>query len=464
MQRRIEKNLLQCRREITETPCGYEIRYLRRASLTDARKASPASPPQAEFEVSEGNTRKTVTWIYGARCRELAGIHVFDGTSVAAHLTRANSISFAPAGLALLTRLVDVTDAVRGLVRTIIGDLQAPHQFSQFYIGDSPVSFEVANLSADSNVEALEDLAQLSGSDEGRMGELDKDISVLKFRSVPQRIASLRQEVSDLEALLTNVGSTAAVVSADATAEIAALIQNFQIRRDEASRVGADQFRFALFTQIGTDVWRAFLQSAKALADAEGDSRGAIYPQENDACLLCRQRLGPDALDLINRMWNFLSSDAQSQFEQAREACHIREKVLQTASLAYFGADTPARRVLQAEVPEVVAELEAYIVACSARTRELHESLSTATIREVEAVTGPRTEMVQRAIDRRKEQIDDLEKMDAALELNGLQNELRQLQHKRTLSEKLPAIKVWIDEQRMAAQALREALRRYLIS
>jgi hypothetical protein len=36
-QRRIEKNLLQCRREITETPCGYEIRYLRRASARHAR-------------------------------------------------------------------------------------------------------------------------------------------------------------------------------------------------------------------------------------------------------------------------------------------------------------------------------------------------------------------------------------------------------------------------------------------
>jgi hypothetical protein len=37
-QRRIEKNLLQYRREITETPCGYEIRYLRRASLAGTDK------------------------------------------------------------------------------------------------------------------------------------------------------------------------------------------------------------------------------------------------------------------------------------------------------------------------------------------------------------------------------------------------------------------------------------------
>jgi energy-coupling factor transporter ATP-binding protein EcfA2 len=423
-----------------------------REVLTDARKSRTTALPKAEFEISKADTKKTISWTYGTRCQELAGVYVFDGTSITAHLTRPNSLSFSPAGLSRLTKLAEVTDAVRERLRKLIEVRLAPHTLSPFFPGDSAISREIGTLNAKSNVSTLEKCAALSADDENRISELDQQIADLKSRNVPHRITSLRQQVKDIEALLTHVDAAATAVGPAVNVEVKVLINDVLARREEAARVGADQFKFAQFTQTGTDVWRSFLGTAKALADAEAQ-RGTAYPQQGDACLFCRQTLTLESIDLINRMWKFLSSDAQAQFESAQEACQIRAKKFQTIPLTYFATDSLARRILDAEAPEAVVAIEAHILACSALIRELRQALTTATVRDFTVVTGPDIVPVQCAIDRRLKEIVDLETTDTEQELKKLQDELRELQHRRALGERLADLKVWVNGQQWAARA-----------
>lgn len=423
-----------------------------REVLTDARKVSTKALPQADIEISKKGTKKTLTWANGARCPDLSGVYVFDGTSMDAHLTRPNALSFSPSGLSLLTELAEVTDVVRERLRKLIELKSAPHNFDPFFSGDSSISREITNLSAKSNIAGLEKSAVLSAADGKLMEELDTQIAELKSRNVHKRIATLQQEVKDLQKLLTQLDATAATVGSAAEAEVKALIETLGTRRQEAERVGADQFKFAQFTQIGTDVWREFVGSAKALADAEAQ-RGTPYPQTGDPCLFCRQTLSPESINLINRMWEFLTSDAPARFESVRQACINRAQQFQSVTFTYFGVDAAARRILEGEAPEAVAAINAYIQACSTRVRDLQTALTTATMMDFTAATAPDGALVQATIERRQTEISKLETTDTDKELEKVEQQLRELQHRRVLGERLAEIKGWVDGQQWSARA-----------
>ena len=180
-----------------------------REVLTDARKASTNAVPRADIEITKHGVTKTVTWAHGARCSELSGVYVFDGTSINAHLTRANAPSFSPAGLSLLTKLAGVTDAVRERLRKVIEAKSADHTFNTFFPGDSSISREISSLSAKTDVAALGRAAVLSADDETRMLDLDQQIAEMKSRNIPERIATLNQEVKDLQKLIAQLDETA---------------------------------------------------------------------------------------------------------------------------------------------------------------------------------------------------------------------------------------------------------------
>ncbi len=369
-----------------------------------------------------------------------------------AHLTRPNALSFSPSGLSLLTELAEVTDVIRERLRKLIALKSIPLNLDPFFPGDSSISREIASLSATSNIPGLEQSAVLSDADGKLMVELDHQIAELKSRNVHKRIATLEQEVTDLQKLLAQLAATATTVGSAAEAEVKGLIETFRKRRQEAERVGADQFKFAQFTRIGTDVWREFIGSAKALADAEAQ-RGTPYPQTGDPCLFCRQTLSPESINLVNRMWEFLASDAPARFESARQACSNLAQQFQSVTVPYFGLDTPARRILEGEAPEAAVAIDAYLQACSTRVRDLQTALKTATATDFTAATTPDATLVQAAIEARLTEISKLKTMDADKELEKAEQQLREMQHRRTLSERLVEIKAWVDGQQWAARA-----------
>jgi hypothetical protein len=76
----------------------------------------------------------------------LAGFYVFDGSSLGAHLTRANSLLFAPSALGLLTQLAEVTDEIRSRLRRMIAEREVEHNFGAWFDGWSEVVEKIESL------------------------------------------------------------------------------------------------------------------------------------------------------------------------------------------------------------------------------------------------------------------------------------------------------------------------------
>jgi len=343
--------------------------------------------PEAQIEIFDGTTARTVTWKRGWHNAELTGFYVFDGASLSIHLTRSNPLSFAPSGLTLLTVLAEVTDEVRERLRTLIDSRDLDHNFGPLFEGESIVNRQIGSLGAEIDLASLQKMGDLTAEERSLIEKLETEIVELKSQDIAKLLEKCRREISDLNNLVHAISRAESALDQLAVVEVTRLLTEVRSRQEELERSGVDQFRFDAFTQVGSDAWREFVVAAKRLADAEA-TRGAPYPQTDDHCLLCRQPLSRDAITIINKMWNFLSSDAQAQLEAARNACSSKVVQLQQVSLGYFAPDSGARRLLESELPTIVPMIESHVSAYSARRNEMIEALQTGAERETSPLTN----------------------------------------------------------------------------
>jgi hypothetical protein len=160
--------------------------------LPDVTKpTSSETPCSAEIAVEDAGETRTFHYEIGQTCPCLASLYVFDSTSVRAHLTKENEVSFSPAGLSHLTQLAEVTDEVRKRLQQRVSAYQQPHSFTELFAGDSKVKVAVNTLGASTNLEKLRSITLLSPEQQARLGELDLEIAELKVQNTSDQIADI---------------------------------------------------------------------------------------------------------------------------------------------------------------------------------------------------------------------------------------------------------------------------------
>ncbi len=378
------------------------------------------------------------------------------GVSLSAHLTRSNALSFSPSGLSLLKRLAEVTDQVRVRLRRLLDDRDAPHAFGALFPGPSTVSARIETLGAQTDVREFEKLAHLSEAEQARILELEMQIAQLKSQDIPSRTASLRQDAKDLTALLSSLTCSGRLLGEEAVSEVKGLLENLRSTKLDAERSGAEQFNFDLFAQVGSEVWREFVEAAKSLADSE--ATGGSYPSLGDHCLLCRQPLSYEAVSLIRRLWEFLASNATTRFEAAQRACGTRIQELERSSLPYFAEESGARRMLDRVASDLALAVQREVIALLARKSELISSLQTGDLQPLTVLVGSDKERLAVIAESREVEAAALEREDVRSKLRELDNELTELQHRHILSEQLPAIKAYVETKRWVLRG-RQGLR-----
>jgi len=423
-----------------------------REILSDARKVSTNQTPAADIEIVKNGKKATVSWKYGTRPPDLCGVYVFDGTSASVHLTKANALSFSPAGLDLLTDLAAATDQTRERLRRMIEAKSTAHSFGAYFAGDSVISREIAGLGAKTDIARLRQIATLTTLETESMDDLDRQIAVLKTQNVPARIAILRQETRDIQRLVELLRNVDTALNLAVEEQVTDLITRSEALRHEAERAGSDQFQFAQFTQVGSQIWRDFIGIAKRLANAESKS-GVPYPNHGDHCLLCRQTLSNDAIGLINRLWGFLGSDAPERYRAAQAGCVSRANQLRTLDLSFFGSNAPTRRILQNELPDQVSVIDVFLQECGQRSSRLQTALNTGMMNEISPVRLPNLDRILASITRRQEEITHLESNDTSATQRQFEDQLRELQHRQILFTHLADIERWIDDQKWSARA-----------
>lgn len=429
-----------------------------REVLPNARDASQGAAPSADIEIFVDGQEAPVHvhWEAGNRCPELAGFYVFDAESLDAHLLGPNEMSVTPSALRLLTRLADETDEVRRRLRALIDERSAPHAFAAIFLGDSPVTRFIANLGPATDLAQLRELATTTEEDNAEIKRLEREIAELRLQTSVQRLKGKRQDLSDLEGLLSRAEEAAAATDQAGEDKAKKLIEDLQECQRVAEQFGAGQFACEPFSQVGTGVWLEFVAAARKLAQAEESASGTPYPQQDAPCLLCQQPLSGTATDLINRFWQFLASDAQTRLEDARRACDDKARELEAVPVNYFASDSGVRRLLEANLPSVVPAVEAHAESAGARIKELADALRERAIRLLPPLVPLDATELLRLAEILKGEVGQLEQTKEGERLTEREAALRAFQHRKTLAANLPAIEQYVRGRKWAAKAERE--------
>lgn len=402
-----------------------------------ADESASGSQQSADIQICSEDGEDEVCYLVGEPNPDFSFCHVFDSTSVNVHLTKTNEFSFSPAGLENLARLAEKTDVVRKILRDKIAELQKPHDFNKYFVGEESVVSElIKNLSENTDADEIDRLANVTAEDEKKAGEDENRLNYLKSLNIDEKVKGYNKDSADLNGLKEKLEVVGEQLKYEFFGELSDSIKSYVEVSELAKKMGVDQFKCNHFKQVGSDEWYRFIKSAKELAEAEGvPPEKEPYPQEGERCLLCRQLLSDEALGLVRRIWKFLEDDVQKRLKDAEDELKKLKDGFDLVQTDFFNEDSVYYRLVQKNKAELLPVIQGFSAACGTRKSKGVEFIENAKSETIPPLPADGVKGVTEIVSALEKQRDELLKKDPAEEISKLDKALMLYRHRLILKK-----------------------------
>ena len=350
---------------------------------------------------------------------------------------------FTPAELARFRNVTVAIQGVQSRVQTRAATLRSesmlqPNPFTR----GTRVHAIVDELSPTSPMGELQEFARLDESDLQRFARLTADYADLTAGSDQGRAAGRRRRISDLDNLLEILP---ALSGFDADRYNSSL-NDLVTAQAELAELRETLFAADELAGAPDEEWQRFIESGKAYADHLDLHE---YPRADDRCLYCRQRLEPQAVELLRRYGQFLTGTAQTKLSNAAasfQSSAIRLERSQLERLQEAFQDPQDSSETSRSLHKLLGDALDYLdLAESGSCCTDHELASTAS-ELVPAVSSMREQLAN-------EERDLIEKQSNRDDsIRDLRGELDLLEDRQRLEEHLPAIQQCVRKSTEAQQ------------
>lgn len=248
---------------------------------------------------------------------------VFDGKSVLRHLEQRNEFEFRPAGLSFYA---DYTNAIIRVEQKLNAEIQTKqsgstaNELADLFDGNSEIKTIVQNLSAKTSIDDIRKYTPFSDEDKTKKEATQKQYDELLLSSKGKE-----KEIKNLVSIKSSLAQNKQVIeklnqyfTTDVIANVKTAITDCVSKEAITKAEGIENFKTDKIKGIGTEEWKNFIVSAETFAKTQ-KTENAIYPENDDNCLLCQQPLSDVALKLISNYWTFIKSVAEQNAKQAQE-------------------------------------------------------------------------------------------------------------------------------------------------
>jgi hypothetical protein len=408
---------------------------------------------QAVFHVERNGKTVDVPFVVDEGCPDLQSFYVHDTVSITAHLTERNEFSFTPFGLNFLGQLAEVSDQVGNGLESQIGQWSTEKDFAVRFEGNSPVRTQMEDLGVATDIEVLKKMAEMSEVDKIQKKDLETKIARLRAQSIPEEIKKRTKQMDDLDALLGKLMTIINEMGPQVSRSIETALTNLKKYKDQAKQLGIDQFKTTLFNQVGSEQWQRFIESAHELSIAEREDPS--YPQGGDHCLLCRQKLGLAAVELLEKYWKFLQDDSRQKIRAVQSTLAATKESLRETDTDCFAETTVAYRLIEKENPDLLDELNRYVKSAKARKKQLIGMIDSGKPVELTDLPGVPVPRVRKIIQAFLAKIGELKKTDPTKQIAAFDGQLRLIKHRETLRQIIDPIAAYITDLKSAAKARR---------
>jgi energy-coupling factor transporter ATP-binding protein EcfA2 len=303
--------------------------------------AASGGVPTGCIDFSIGGQNRSFSWRQGeASDPMLSAISVFDSRTANVHVENTNDLAYTPQPLRILAGLAQACQDVKTKLAAEVQALQqkTPAVLSQPSCqSDTDVGKLIAALSGKTTPESVEKLAGLNAEQETRLQFLISDLASDPARTVRQLQAQetrIKSVIQQLEGLITAVNEENRKALHDKHAHL-------NNARAASATASADLFADDPLPEIGSEVWKALWQAARAY------SLEAAYPEQSFPvtgseahCVLCQQPLGEQASQRLRSFEAFVQDESRRREIEAANA--YNDALEQISSGAFSMKEVPA--------------------------------------------------------------------------------------------------------------------------
>lgn len=288
--------------------------------IPDIYEAQPGTPC-ATIEYAISGQNRSCAWQLGqAGDTALSAVSVFDSRTANIHVDETNDVAYTPFPLRLLGDLAQLCKAIRDKLAAEIVQLneQTPQSITAPTCSPtSAVGELLSGLTATTDPAIVETLATLTRAEQDRLSQLTADLIGDPSRAARQ-LAAVKIKV---EGHIARLDGLFAAISADSAIELRRLATESEAARRAAEAASDLLFADEPLPHIGSEVWQALWESARAYsAETAYPKRGFPVTESGSVCVLCQQDLSTQAADRLNRFEAFVRDDSQQRADAARAA------------------------------------------------------------------------------------------------------------------------------------------------
>ena len=252
-------------------------------------------------------------------------IRNFDAKSAADDMNRESEIDFAPSELSFFDKLLSACLEIQKRLDDEIEAKKMDNPVLKYFPNDGSALSQMKELTAKTEINDIRERFGITDDEKEQYEQIKKEKAKLVALDINRQISLINQvllfliEAEKKYTLYENITSNENIK-----------IYNQQIKFLQKSKIIYESDGIALFEkddieQLGTKEWKEFINSAKKYYDKI---------KNHEKCPLCGQKVDGD--DLLFKYWKFLESDAENNYNIAKEAIRISKEGLKDLNLIFL--------------------------------------------------------------------------------------------------------------------------------
>lgn len=297
--------------------------------------AASTGVPAASIDFHVGGQKRESRWTQGTGAEALlSAVSIFDSRTANVHVENTNDLAYTPLPLKVLGALAETCQDLKS---RLVAELAALEKQTPAVITNpgctatTPVGRLIAGLTAKTNIAQIDALAGLDAVQVDRLQALQTDLGNDPARAARHLLAVH----ASIIAFMAKLQAQAAAVSDAAVIEHEQAANDLSVARAAAHAASIDLFAKEPLPDVGSDVWRALWDAARAYSSASAYPEQP-FPATTDGarCVLCQQELDSNAQARLGSFEAFVKNESKRREQEAGEACSRVRSVANAARIS----------------------------------------------------------------------------------------------------------------------------------
>jgi ABC-type histidine transport system ATPase subunit len=391
--------------------------------------------------------------------QELLCVNVYDMGCASLYVNDDNKIVYMPLGLDVFDKLVKACDRISASLEkerrenyTILPAL--PPEYLQTVTGQWYNS-SIPKTGAD----LVESIVNFDEDDGKRLEELNR---VLSEDSKKRRAAELRTKEERYRQLLSHLKTINSGFSIDKIQSVKDVKTAFDTACKAAELASKTAFESELLKDkaIGSDPWLELWKAAKAYSEMKAfPSEEFPYLGEDAVCVLCFQKLEPEAKERMGRFKKFIQGTTEEKKAKAEEELEKARQALEDIVVSKDEDETLLRELKQDD-KDIEAEASQFMKAAQALKEQALAGCASGAWEGITQLAPPPEKSLESLCDSISKEASDLELADDPEEQKKLQANQLELKARKWVYDQKDSIKAEITRLSLVAKydkAIQEA-------